>query len=588
MDSSRSLASTRFGAAFYAWLRARWTARLALRSDVALALAASLAWAVLYNLQFWHQAIDAMWSPTPRAALFLVSLFVVVVCLQALLLALVPTRLGMRIAASALFPIAALGSYFANAYGAVMNEDMLRNVLQTDAAEVGGLVNFDLVAHFVLLGVIPALLVWRIALPSSTWRVRLRQRLIFIGSTLALCAVALFACSANYAVFFRAHKPVRYSLSPAAPVVSLAGLLSAEQRRDPHAPLINVAGTVQRTAAPGHKPLVLFLVVGETARAADFQLGGYARATNPRLEGVPGLVYYDHAASCGTSTAISVPCMFSHLSRERFDVEQADRYTNLLDSLVKAGLTVEWRDNNAGCKGVCARVVNLAYPGTSDPVHCPNSYCYDEVMLSDLTARLDTLQHDTVVIFHTIGSHGPAYSERYPPQFEIFKPACRSHELQRCSREEIVNAYDNSIAYTDYVLSRQIALLQAHADRLDSVLLYASDHGESLGEQGIYLHGMPYGFAPRVQKEVPMLFWASHGFQERTGLSMACMRSHAHDAVSHDNIYHTVLGAMAVHDAVYDPAMDLFAGCRTSTPPITKNAPPKHDPIAFVANQRLK
>jgi lipid A ethanolaminephosphotransferase len=237
---------------------------------------------------------------------------------------------------------------------------------------------------------------------------------------------------------------------------------------------------------------------------------------------------------------------------------------------------------------VCARVVNLAYPGESDPVHCPNSYCYDEVMLNDLAARLDTVQHDTVVIFHAIGSHGPAYSERYPPQFEIFKPACRSNELQRCSREEIVNAYDNSIAYTDYVLSRQIELLQAHADRLDSVLLYASDHGESLGEQGIYLHGMPYSFAPRVQREVPMLFWASHGYQERTGLSMACMRSHAHDAVSHDNVYHTVLGAMAVHDAVYDPAMDLFAGCRGSMPQVTKNAPPMHDPIAFVANQRLK
>jgi lipid A ethanolaminephosphotransferase len=588
MDSSRSLASSRFGAAFYAWLRARWTARLALRSDIKLALAASLAWAVLYNVQFWHQAIEAMWSPTPRAALFLLSLFVVVVCLQALLLALVPTRLGMRIAASVLFPVAALGSYFANAYGAVMNQDMLRNVLQTDPAEVGALINFDLIAHFVLLGVLPALLVWRIALPSSTWRAGLRQRLIFIGAALVLCSVALFACSANYAVFFRAHKPVRYSLSPAAPVVSLAGLLSAERRRDPHAPLINVAGAVQRTAAPGRKPLVLFLVVGETARAADFQLGGYARATNPRLEGMPGLVYYDHATSCGTSTAISVPCMFSHLPRERFDVEQADRYTNLLDSLVKAGLSVEWRDNNAGCKGVCARVVDVAYPGESDRLHCPNSYCYDEVMLSDLTARLDAVRTDTVVIFHAIGSHGPAYSERYPPQFEIFKPACRSNELQHCSREEIVNAYDNSIAYTDYMLSRQIQLLQAHADRLDSVLLYASDHGESLGEQGIYLHGMPYGFAPRVQKEVPMLFWASNGYRERTGLSMACMRSHAHDAVSHDNIYHTVLGAMAVRDAAYDPAMDLFAGCRGSMPQVTKNAARRHEPIAFVANQRLK
>jgi lipid A ethanolaminephosphotransferase len=587
MDSSRSWASTRFGAAFYAWLRGRWTARPALHSEVALAVIASLAWAVLYNLQFWHHAIATMWHPTPGAVLFLVSLFVVVVCVQALLLALVPTRLGLRIATSALFVVAALGSYFARAYGAMMNPDMMRNVLETDPAEVSGLINFDLLAHFVLLGVIPALLVWRVRLPSSTWRSRLRQRLVFIGSALALCAVALFACSSNYAVFFREHKPVRYALSPAAPFVSMVSVLSARER-DPHAPLINVAGNVQRTAPAGRKPLVLFLVVGETARAADFQLGGYGRATNPRLAGLSGLVYFDHATSCGTSTAISVPCMFSHLPRAQFDVDQADRYTNLLDSLQKAGLAVEWRDNNAGCKGVCARVIETSYPGKADPVHCPHSYCYDEVMLSDLPTRLDALKHDTVVVFHAIGSHGPAYAERYPPQFETFKPACRSNELQRCSNEEIANAYDNSIAYTDYILSRQIELLQSRADRFDSVLLYASDHGESLGEQGIYLHGMPYSFAPRVQKEVPMLFWASTGYVERTGLSMGCMRAHAHDAVSHDNVYHTVLGAMGVRDAVYDPAMDLIAGCRAGAPQLSRSKPSLRDPIAFVSNQRLK
>lgn len=562
MDSLRSWAPTRFGAAFYSWLRDRWTGRLALRSDVALLLTVSVVWAVLYNLQFWHQAISAMWRPTPSAALFIASLFIVIVCLQGLLLALVPTRLGLRVAASALFLVAALGSYFASAYGAVMNQDMLRNVIETDPAEVGGLLSFDLYAHVLMLGVVPAVLVWRIELPSSTWRVRLRQRLIFIGSALALCAAALFACSANYAVFFREYKPVRYALSPAAPIVSLAGLLSAHERRDPRVPLIDVAGNVQRTAAPARKPLVLFLAVGETARAANFQLGGYGRATNPRLRALADVTYFDHATSCGTSTAVSVPCMFSHLPRERFDVDQADRYTNLLDTLMKADFAVEWRDNNAGCKGVCARVVQVTYPGVADATHCPNSYCYDEVMLTDLGARLENLQRDSVVIFHAIGSHGPAYSERYPPQFEVFKPACRSNELQHCSQQEIVNAYDNSIAYTDYVLSRQIELLQANADHLDSVLIYASDHGESLGEQGIYLHGMPYGFAPRVQKEVPMLFWASPGYVERTGLSLGCVRARAHDAISHDNLYHTVLGALAVRDAVYDPALDVLAPCR--------------------------
>jgi lipid A ethanolaminephosphotransferase len=564
MSSSRSLAPARFGATFYAWLRSRWVTGLALRSDVSLVILVSVAWAALYNLQFWHQAFAAMWHPTPRAALFLVSLCVVVVCLQALLLALVPTRLGLRIATSVLFLVAAFSSYFTSVYGAVMNQEMMRNVIQTDPAEVGGLMSFDLAAHVLLLGVLPAVLVWRVALPSSTWRTRLRQRLIFIGATLALCAAALFACSANYAVFFREHKPIRYALSPAAAAVSFVGLLSAEEQRDPRTPLIDVAGKVQRIAAANYKPLVLFVVVGETARAADFQLGGYARATNPELQGRSDIVYFDHATSCGTSTAVSVPCMFSHLPRARFDVDQADRYTNLLDTLLKADFSVEWRDNNAGCKGVCARVVQATYRGESDPVHCPNSYCYDEVMLSDLAARLETLQQDAVVVFHAIGSHGPAYTERYPPQFEVFKPACRSNELQRCTKEQVVNAYDNSIVYTDHVLAALIGRLQAGANRFDSVLLYASDHGESLGEQGIYLHGMPYAFAPRVQKEVPMLFWASSGYAERMGLNMSCVRARSHDAVSHDNLYHTVLGALAVRDAVYDSSLDILAPCRST------------------------
>jgi len=566
MNSSRSLTETRFGAAFYAWLRDRWTAGLALHSDVALILVVATTWAVLYNLQFWHLSVAAMWHPSAGAALFLTSLFVVVLCLQALLLALVPTRVGLRIAASALFLVAAGTSFFASDYGAIMNTEMMRNLIETDRAEVGGLMSFDLVAHLLVLGALPAVLVWRVTLPPITWRAQLKQRLIFIGALLAVCAAALFASSANYAVFFREHKTIRYALSPASPVVSLARLLSAKEKRDPNAPLIDPAGNVQRTAGVHDKPLVLFLVVGETARAANFQLGGYSRATNPELSGRQDLVYFDHATSCGTSTAISVPCMFSHLPREKFDVEQADRYTNLLDSVTKAGFAVEWRDNNAGCKGVCARVVQVAYPGKADPVHCPNSYCYDEVMLSDLAAKLEHVQQDTVVVFHLIGSHGPAYSERYPPQFEEFKPACRSNELQRCTSQEVVNAYDNSIRYTDHVLAQQIDLLQANASRFDSVLMFASDHGESLGEQGIYLHGMPYAFAQRVQKEVPMLFWASRGYVERTGLSMSCLQAHAHAAISHDSLYHTVLGALALSNAVYDRSLDFLAQCRSALP----------------------
>src|SRR5690606_27656279 len=158
----------------------------------------------------------------------------------------------------------------------------------------------------------------------------------------------------------------------------------------------------------------------------NFQLGGYARETNPELMHLEDLVYFDRTMSCGTSTALSVPCMFSYFSRERFELKDAGHYTNLLDALGEANLDIEWRDNNAGCKGVCARVPRIAYEGSGDR-SCAHSYCYDEAMLADLPARLRQVERDTVIVFHQIGSHGPAYAERYPPDFERFKPACRSN-----------------------------------------------------------------------------------------------------------------------------------------------------------------
>jgi lipid A ethanolaminephosphotransferase len=223
---------------------------------------------------------------------------------------------------------------------------------------------------------------------------------------------------------------------------------------------------------------------------------------------------------------------------------------------------VEWRDNNAGCKGVCARVPLVNYASRPDPALCPQSYCYDEVMLNGLAERLKNLEQDTVFVFHQIGSHGPAYSERYPPEFEIFKPACHSNRLESCTAQEVRNAYDNTIAYTDYVLAQQIALLQAVSDRVDGVLVYASDHGESLGEQGIYLHGLPYAFAPATQTEVPMLLWTTPGYAQRARLQPGCLHGGAREQVSHDNLYHTILGAAEVRNKAYDASLDLLASCR--------------------------
>jgi lipid A ethanolaminephosphotransferase len=542
-------------------VRERWRAGLAVRSHVAFALVVSVIWTGLYSTAFWQQTLAAMWHPSAGSALFLTSLFVLAVTVQASMLLLLPGRL-LRPVVSVLFVIAALSSYFSSAYGAIMNKDMMRNVFETDPAEVGNLLSVALYVHVLLLGLIPAILVWRVRLPATHFGSQLRQRSLVLGLGWMLSIASVFGASANYAVFLREHKPIRYALVPAAPVASTFGLLGDLGRGSPAGPLLNPGGRVQHVGTAHARPLVMLLVIGETARAANFELGGYPRATNPRLSGLDGLVYFDRAQSCGTSTAISVPCMFSPLGQAQFNVNQADRYANLLDALVSAGFNVEWRDNNAGCKGVCARIPTKLYSRDTDPGLCTQSYCFDEIMLQDFATQLDHIDHDTVIVFHQIGSHGPAYAERYPPQFEVFKPTCRSNELQHCTGQEIVNAYDNTIAYADYVLSRQIQALEHASDHVDSMLIYLSDHGESLGEGGVYLHGLPYAFAPEVQKQVPLLVWTSESYRGRVDLDEACLRRHAHDAVSHDNLYHTILGAADLRNDVYDASLDLLSECR--------------------------
>jgi lipid A ethanolaminephosphotransferase len=546
----------------YTRLRERWNAGIPCPSDVAFAIGVSLLWLLFYNARFWQLTVGSMWHPGVGSAVFLVSLFALTLSLQAILVLIWPTRTSMRVAASLLFVIAAFGSYFCSEYGVIMNKEMMRNVIQTDAAEVGALLNPELWLHVGVLGLLPAVLVWRVRLPNTPYKGQLRQRALAIVGALAVSVASLFASPANYATFFREHKPVRFTLSPSAEVVSMAGLV-ADTKGKSNAPLIDSGGRVERTAAPARKPLVLFLVIGETARAANFQLGGYPRETNPELSRIAGVTYFRNTSACGTSTAISVPCLFSHLPRPDFKVDEASRYTNLLDSLAKAGFDLEWRDNNSGCKGVCARVASIDYSNRNDPLYCTDeSNCFDDVMLSDLPARLEKITRDTVIVFHQKGSHGPAYHERYPASFEKFQPACRSNQLQHCTAEEIANAYDNTLAYTDHVLARQIAMLKSAASRLDGLLIYVSDHGESLGENGIYLHGMPYAFAPAVQKQVPMLVWASESYAHRARLDRNCLQAEAALPVSHDFFYHTVLGAAEARDQVYDRRLDLVSGCR--------------------------
>jgi lipid A ethanolaminephosphotransferase len=551
------------------------------RSHIIFAVVAAVILITLHNWRFWQQTFAVVEPASFSDALFILSLFLLLVFMHAAAMLMVPGRRSLQFIAACFFILAAVAGYFRDTFGVIIDKDMIRNVLRTDMREASDFFSLQLALYVIVLGLIPAVLVARVRLPTVGFKLQFIQRIRFMAVGFLVVALSVLATVPHYASFLREHKSVRNLLNPAEPIYAAFDYWHSTDFVDT-GPVADVAGVARRTTATqDQKPLLLFLVVGETVRAQNFQLGGYGRATTPELSQQPGVFYFDNVQSCGTSTAVSLPCMLSHEGRDLFDLRQAARQTNLLDALKSAGLRVEWRENNTGSQGVAVRIKTIEYskswpryvsatePGADtqsrphpDSDLCKNGTCFDEIMLSGLVDELANIEQDTAIIFHQLGSHGPAYWQRYPDRFEDFKPVCRTTQLGRCSREEIVNAYDNSIRYTDHNLAEQIRLLTAMSGRADSLLIYVSDHGESLGEKGLYLHGAPFFMAPAEQTRVPLLLWMSDGYRKRFGVGSDCLLAKRSEPLSHDNIYHTVVGGLGIGNQVYDAGRDIMARCR--------------------------
>jgi lipid A ethanolaminephosphotransferase len=512
------------------------------------------------NHAFW-QLLFTVQPLTLKGCLFAASLALAMTGATMFLLRVLSPGRALRVMLTLLLVIAAGASWFIDTYGVAIDSDMLRNVLQTNPAEARDFLGWPLLWRIAWQAGIPALVVWRARLPLDTWLRASRDYVLGALAGLALLFGAGLPMYSSYASFFRNQDIARYFITPANVLVGSTTLLRKSlHRREPY---IKVGVDAQRRNATRGKPLLVLLVVGETARAANFSLGGYARDTNPRLK-QRGVFYFPDVQACGTATAVSVPCMFSDLPREQFKLAQAGNRDNVLDMLARAGIAVSWVDNQSGCKKVCARIpTEEARP--YHPESCKDGECLDDALLHVLEAKLPPVARDALLVMHAMGSHGPTYHRRVTPDHELFKPTCPTERIETCSDAQIVNSYDNSIAYTDYVLAEMIDQLDAQKDRLDSVLLYISDHGESLGENGLYLHGQPYLIAPDVQKNVPMLMWFSRDAQARLQLDANCLRGWLQDRYSHDNLSHTLLGLVDVTTSVYRPELDVLRACRRRT-----------------------
>lgn len=532
-----------------------WT-RPALGSEtLALLVAAYLSLAC--NGAFWG-AVDASGSLGGAAAVTVASLFVMLTAANWLLLCLLTGGRTTKPVLTMLLIVSAMAAYYMRAYTVYLDPDMVRNILHTDGKESRELIAPGMLASVLTFGLLPALAVWRVRIrrrPPA--RALLIRAAVLIAAPMLLAAAALVSFQ-DVAALLRNHREIRHLATPGNYLVSLARVLvedgAAKNRaREP------VGTDAHLVAAAAREPRLLVIVVGETARAQNWGLNGYARQTTPELAQIAPINFGD-VTSCGSSTEVSLPCMFSPYGRRDYDKDRIKRSESLLHVLDHAGIATLWRDNQTGCKGTCDGLPFESYEHADDPAFCDAEGCRDEVLLQGLARELDR-PGDQVVVLHPIGNHGPSYYRRYPAGFERYTPACRDAELGHCSREEIVNAYDNALLYTDHVLARAIGLLAARPDR-QSALIYVSDHGESLGENGLYLHGVPYAIAPQTQTRVPMIAWLSPAWLAQGGLDTACLHERARQPASHDNLFHSVLGLLGVATSVYDARLDLFAGCR--------------------------
>ncbi|QUG76115.1 phosphoethanolamine transferase EptA [Erwinia sp. E602] len=519
------------------------------------------------NIAFYRQVLVAMPPDSLRNVLVFLTMPLVAFSVINIVVTLA-SLLWLDSLVIALFVlVSAPAQYFIINYGIIIDRSMIVNIIDTTASESFALLTTQLLLVLLFTCVLPLLLmVWlRVRKPAVLWK-HLAGRLLSVLASVAVILLVALLFYKDYASLFRNDKELVKSLSPSNTIAATLSWYRHQQMQNQPLVRIGLDARQNPDRLNGAKKSLTILVVGETSRAADFSLSGYGRQTNPLLA-QDGVSYFPNTASCGTATAVSLPCMFSGMPRVHYDDALAAHQEGLLDVVQRAGISVLWNENDGGCKGACDRVPHQDMTSLNLPGMCTDGECYDEVLFHGLEDYISQLQGNGVIVLHTIGSHGPTYFRRYPDAFRRFTPTCDTNQIQDCSQQQLVNTYDNTVLYVDYIVDKAIKLLQAHQQQFTTSLVYLSDHGESLGENGVYLHGMPYAIAPEAQKHVPLLVWLSPDYQQRFGVSAACLSKRAAtQAASQDNLFATVLGLTDTQTQLYQPADDLLTACRSQNP----------------------
>ena len=517
-------------------------------SQYNLIILTALFFVVFDNIAFFTHSID-VYGLNGINVIYIISLAIVLFSFIIFLFTLLSSRYTTKPILIFTLMVSSSINYFMNNYNIIVDSDMIRNTLQTNYDESMDLLSIKLILYIVFLGILPSIMVYKTSISyEKSIKKEIFSKLKIVSISLLVIIIILFSFSKFYTSFFREYKPLRYYTNPTYWIYNIGKYVSETYTtNDTTIKVIASDAKIKDTQKP---PKLVILVVGEAARADKFSLNGYNKETNPLLK-QEDIINFSNFYSCGTSTAESLPCMFGIYPRDDYSYKKG-RYTqNVLDILYKTNdIEIFWRDNNSDSKGVALRLKYKDYKSNKTNTVC-DIECRDEGMLVGLDKLIKNKNKKNIlIVLHQMGNHGPAYYKRYPKRFEVFTPVCKTNQLEKCTQDEINNAYDNAIIYTDYFLSKTINFLKKYDKEYETSMIYISDHGESLGEHGLYLHGLPYFMAPDEQKHVASVFWSNNKTYYQ-GIDKDRY-------YSHDYLFHTLLGLFDVETNVYDKKLDLL------------------------------
>ena len=500
-------------------------------------------WTLLvYNIPFFNYVSDNSNESVGGRIFLLASVVVIMLVLNFMMTYLVMflMRFVGRILLAILSIINATAVYFIFTYSVIIDATTIENVFNTRYSEASGFFSLPLWLFIIVFGLLPA--IWCLLQPVDYGKAK--KLGVCCGSSLVII-LAVASMNISQTLWISQHDTeLGGLLQPWSYIVNTGRVISFSQEEQ--AEEIKLP---DGTIADNEKAVVV-LVIGESSRKANFQLYGYQRNTNPLLSKQEGLKVFE-ATSCATYTTAGTKAILE-------PQDSGDLYELLPNYAFRTGVDVSWRSSNWG-----EPPIHIDEYLTNEELgeKYPDENIYnDAILLKGLRERIESSPKNKVlIVLHTSTSHGPKYADKYPKEFEVYKPVAKNVEEGQKNVDLLINAYDNTILYTDFLVDSLINMLRSMTD-WHSAMIFISDHGESLGENKMFMHGLPMKLAPKVQYEIPFLVWTSDHFRDYKPVSTEkdAPEGQLPAVLDQHYVFHSVLNLLSIQSPAYNKDYDIF------------------------------